>query len=752
MKNIFRSMSVSVYFILIIILLCFTFLLMNPLSIGAAKLINITDDHVPIYDNRSGQLEMIGELMKGERYPVQATLNNWYRLKMGVYSGYVHKRDTSSSIDHKLTLRNSEPQRIATTKEEAVIYDNSTGKLIPFANLKPGVEISIDRDYGNWWEITLFNRKGYIKKEFVEAHFSPNDQFFKVVTDEADVYDNRTGALVKVGQLVKGETYRRISDYGNWHQLDLGGFYGYVHKRETTLGQKSNESNFSSSSTAIRTFIAHEATVVYDNSSGVLEPFVTLEPGFKGYILADYGNWWRVNVSGRTGYIKKSLVTIDFSSNDTLFKTLQVQPYYRLSGGQMVAKGELMEGETFQRIRSTKLYHLISIGGNQVWLRRSWTKPVLNEQLTSSKQTAWGSLTPKDVITAYDNGSGTLSPVAKLFPDMSYKIEQDYGNWLAINVAGRRLYVLKRETNYNLIKPKDVVNPQTVYTFEQLEKDIQTLKAIYGDLVKVEIIGYSVEKRPIYAVKLGYGETSIFVNGAHHAREWLTANLLMEMLDVYSAAYVKGDSIEGLNVQSLLNNKSIWFVPMVNPDGVTLVQRGQSFTSNQNLGFIDNQFANFDRWKANIRGVDLNQQYPYLWYEAPVKATAPSYQDYRGPKPLSEPESRAVYDFTQREKFELALSYHSSGEVIYTRYPYANDIESFARAVYQLTGYRPVNLGYSTATARGYTDWFVSTFNKVALTIEIAPSVGPRPVPLLYWSSIWQKNKAVPLKMIEQLK
>ncbi len=752
MKNIFRSIRVNIYFVLIIILVCFIFILMNPLSIRAAKLINITDDNVPIYDNRSGQLEMIGELIVGEHYPVQATFNNWYRLDMGMYSGYVHKRDTSSLIDDKLTLRNTEPQRIATTKEAVVVYDNSAGKLIPFANLKPGVEISIDRDYGNWWEITLFNRKGYIKKEFVDAHFSPNDQYFKVVTDKADVYDNRTGTLVKVGQLVEGETYRRINDYGNWHQLDLGGFDGYVHKRETALGQKSNESNFSSASTALRTFVTQQVTVVYDNTSGILEPYMTLEPGFKGEIVADYGNWWRINLSGRIGYIKKALVTIDFSSRDTLFKTLQVQPYYQLSGGQMIAKGELMKGETFRRIRSTKLYHLVSIGGHHVWVRRAWTEPVLNEQLQTFKQTAWGSMTPQNVITAYDNSSGALLPAAKLSPDLSYEIEQDYGNWLAVNIAGRRLYVLKRETHFNLIKVKDVVKPQTIYTFKQLEKDIQTLDDLYGDLVKVEIIGYSVENRPIYAVKLGYGETSIFVNGAHHAREWLTSNLLMEMIDVYSAAYIKGDSIQGLNVQSLLNDKSIWFVPMVNPDGVTLVQLGQSITDNQNLSLINNPFANFDRWKANIRGVDLNQQYPYLWYEAPVKATAPSYQDYRGPKPLSEPESRAVYNFTQREKFELALSYHSSGEVIYTRYPYANNIETFARAVYRLTGYRPINLGYSTATARGYTDWFVSTFKRTALTIEIAPSVGPRPVPLSYWPSIWQKNKAVPLKMIDQLK
>src|SRR5699024_9203394 len=124
----------------------------------------------------------------------------------------------------------------------------------------------------------------------------------------------------------------------------------------------------------------------------------------------------------------------------------------------------------------------------------------------------------------------------------------------------------------------------------------------------------SVDGRNIYAIKLGKGKTEIFMNGSHHAREWLTTNLLMEMIDVYSQAYANNSKVAGYNARQILNNASIWFVPMVNPDGVTLVQKGAlSAKRPAEVIRINDGSTNFNRWKANIRGVDLNRQYPADW-------------------------------------------------------------------------------------------------------------------------------------------
>ena len=54
----------------------------------------------------------------------------------------------------------------------------------------------------------------------------------------------------------------------------------------------------------------------------------------------------------------------------------------------------------------------------------------------------------------------------------------------------------------------------------------------------------------------------------------MTTNVLMEMIDTYTESYRKKSTFAGYNVKSTLDKTSIWFVPMMNPDGVTLVQKG----------------------------------------------------------------------------------------------------------------------------------------------------------------------------------
>lgn len=62
--------------------------------------------------------------------------------------------------------------------------------------------------------------------------------YFQVISDDAVVYNNQGKQLTKMGTLVKGETYPIISDYGNWHRIQFGEQYGYVHKKYTVPGKK----------------------------------------------------------------------------------------------------------------------------------------------------------------------------------------------------------------------------------------------------------------------------------------------------------------------------------------------------------------------------------------------------------------------------------------------------------------------------------------------------------------------------------
>lgn len=128
--------------------------------------------------------------------------------------------------------------------------------------------------------------------------------------------------------------------------------------------------------------------------------------------------------------------------------------------------------------------------------------------------------------------------------------------------------------------------------------------------------------------------------------------------------------------------------------------------------------------------------------------TTPSWQNYKGKAPFQANEAKALRDFTNRIQPEIAISYHSSGRVLFWHFHnkkvnYARDYH-LAKTLSQITGYALIGARTNPA-GKGYTDWFIQQFSKPAFTPELAPYVGDRHVPLSYFPEIWKRNDSVGL-------
>ncbi|CQR46519.1 Gamma-D-glutamyl-L-diamino acid endopeptidase 1 [Paraliobacillus sp. PM-2] len=298
-----------------------------------------------------------------------------------------------------------------------------------------------------------------------------------------------------------------------------------------------------------------------------------------------------------------------------------------------------------------------------------------------------------------------------------------------------------------------IIQPKQVYTYEQMCLDCNRLMDRYPSLISMKTIGYSVGKRKLIAIKLGKGEDKIFINGAHHAREWLTTTLLMDIIETYAEATNSTSAFETDKIKEILNQCSFWFVPMVNPDGVTLAQSGYRSFKHKDLLIEWNKGSyDFSSWKANIRGVDLNRQYPADWETIQSDPGIRSCENFKGYEPLSEPESLAIYQFVQSQSIKLAAAYHSSGEEIFWKYKSETELEKRSKEIAlqlaNVTGYKLIYPS-ENPSGGGFTDWFISYYQRPSFTIEIAPYIGPNPVPLDYYASIYQQNKYVPLLLAE---
>ncbi len=296
--------------------------------------------------------------------------------------------------------------------------------------------------------------------------------------------------------------------------------------------------------------------------------------------------------------------------------------------------------------------------------------------------------------------------------------------------------------------PPPIVNPYQVYTYETMLADLERLQKAYPGIIETDLIGKTEFGRAIWAVRLGTSDVTVFLNGSHHAREWISTCITMKMLDRYARAYYLNERMGEYDVRGVLDQVSIWFVPMVSPDGVALQQEGLRrfpVEVHPRLISINDGSTDFNRWKANARGVDNNRQYPARWEHTVDCPGRPSYANFRGESPLSELENKALRDFTYAIKPEIVLSYHSSGRVIY--FPGDSPEQQIAEGIADLTGYRLVPL---QDPAAGYTDWFVDTFNRPAYTPELSYSVGPTNPPLSVIPEEWQRNKYLGLYVAKE--
>ena len=135
---------------------------------------------------------------------------------------------------------------------------------------------------------------------------------------------------------------------------------------------------------------------------------------------------------------------------------------------------------------------------------------------------------------------------------------------------------------------------------------LQQLKDQFGASFQYEVVGHSVQDRPIHLVRMGTGDTKVLLWSQMHGDEPTATAALFDIFNYL----LKNE--EKPFVQNILNNVTLLAVPMLNPDGAEVFKR------------------------RNAQGIDIN----------------------RDARDLQSPEGRLLFNLKEKYKPDFGFNLH----------------------------------------------------------------------------------------------
>lgn len=198
------------------------------------------------------------------------------------------------------------------------------------------------------------------------------------------------------------------------------------------------------------------------------------------------------------------------------------------------------------------------------------------------------------------------------------------------------------------------------YTYAEFLAEVDQMASLYPTLItaRAPISTFlSHENRPIYWLRISDNATTdeaepeVMYTSIHHAREPASLSV-----NIFYMWYLLENYATNPEIQYLVNNTELYFIPMINPDGYI-----RNETTNPSGGGM---------WRKNRRnigggvyGVDLNRNYSYGWNTTGVSATADG-DTWPGTSAFSEPETQAVKWFLENRDIVYAFNDHTYSDAI----------------------------------------------------------------------------------------
>ena len=253
----------------------------------------------------------------------------------------------------------------------------------------------------------------------------------------------------------------------------------------------------------------------------------------------------------------------------------------------------------------------------------------------------------------------------------------------------------------------------------------------------VTLLTRSILGREIPLITLGKGKKAVLYVGAHRGTDAITSGILLDFAADYLAKYESGATVFEYPMPYLFEERKIYLVPMLNPDGAEYVAHGLAEDNPLRERVLKmEESRDLSHWRANARGVDLHHNYDAGFFSFHVQKS--DAVRYGSEFPESEPETAAMARFLrlQHEEIAGALVLNAAGEELVCT---CNDTLSaktmaVGRVVSRMTGYR-LERPEAVEAYGSLADWCIAKLGRPAFTVMCGkgePPLDDEQRPLIY--------------------
>ena len=347
--------------------------------------------------------------------------------------------------------------KTATTTENLNLRDKASTSGAILITIPKGNTVTLlsDKSSNGWYQVSYEGKIGYASGTYLQENVT-NATSLGQTTENLNLRQqaNTNGSILAI--IPKGETITLLSDKdaNGWYQVSYLDKTGYVYGDYITkISQGSNSSNTTtpSASTPIEGQTTENLNLRQqaNTSASIL---TTIPKGTTIQVLADKDSngWYKVNYSGKIGYVSSSYLTITKYSTPEVVK--QTGYVYNLNGTLLnvrpkpstsqAAIGTLSEGKTVVIIGETGNWYEIEFNGSTAYVSKDYIS-LSAPTPEVVKQTGYVYNLNGTLLNVRPQPSTSQAAIGKLSEGETVVIIGETGNWYEIEFNGSTAYVSK---------------------------------------------------------------------------------------------------------------------------------------------------------------------------------------------------------------------------------------------------------------------------------------------------------------------